>query len=159
MATKKLYRSAKDRVIAGVAGGIADYFAIDPILIRLAFVLLTLANGTGFLAYIIAWIVIPEEPTVRVDDSATESKSEAKKDTAKDIEDKVKEAASTIKESAQRARQNQNPTIPGVILLIVGVLFLLQNLTRFDVWGNFWPILLIGLGLSIIFRNMATKED
>jgi phage shock protein PspC (stress-responsive transcriptional regulator) len=58
---KRLYRSRKDRVIAGVCGGIGDYFEIDPTLIRLIWLLLGL-TGTGILAYIVAWVMIPEEP-------------------------------------------------------------------------------------------------
>ena len=58
---KKLHRSKKNRVIAGVCGGIAEYFNIDPTLVRLLWVFFVLAAGSGILAYIIAWIIIPEE--------------------------------------------------------------------------------------------------
>ena len=58
---RKLYRSKKKRVIAGVCGGIAEYFNIDPTLVRLLWVFFILAAGSGILAYIIAWIIIPEE--------------------------------------------------------------------------------------------------
>ena len=60
--TKKLYRSKKNRKIAGVCGGIAEYFDIDPIIIRLITLILVLPAGGGLIAYIIAWIVVPEEP-------------------------------------------------------------------------------------------------
>ena len=56
----KIYRSKKNRVIAGVCGGIGEYFNIDPTLVRLLWVLLIFAGGSGILAYIIAWIIIPE---------------------------------------------------------------------------------------------------
>lgn len=56
----KLRRSAADRVIGGVAGGLGHYFALDPVLVRIAFVLLLLAGGSGILLYIVLWIVIPE---------------------------------------------------------------------------------------------------
>jgi len=61
MKTKKLYRSKKNRVIAGVCGGIGEYFNTDPTLIRLIWVFFVLIGGSGILAYIIAWIIIPEE--------------------------------------------------------------------------------------------------
>ena len=61
---KKLYRSRSDRKIAGVCGGLGEYFDIDPTLIRLAVVFFTLWWGGGLLAYLIAWFVIPEEPVV-----------------------------------------------------------------------------------------------
>ena len=57
----KLYRSKKDRMICGVCGGIANYFNIDPTLVRLAFVLIAMGAGSGILAYIIAAIIIPDE--------------------------------------------------------------------------------------------------
>jgi len=60
---KKLYRSRSDRRIAGVCGGLAAYFNIDPTLIRLLFVLGLIFVGGTLLAYIILMIVIPEEPT------------------------------------------------------------------------------------------------
>ncbi len=62
MTTKRLYRSRQDRMIAGVCGGIGHYLNIDPTLIRLALLLLAIWGGGGILVYIIAWIVIPEEP-------------------------------------------------------------------------------------------------
>ena len=58
---KRLYRSRKNRMIAGVCGGVAEYFNVDPTLVRLGWILLTGLGGAGLLAYIIAWIVVPEE--------------------------------------------------------------------------------------------------
>jgi phage shock protein C len=59
---KKLYRSKEDRWLGGVCGGLAKYFNVDSTLIRVLFILFALAIGGGILAYIIMWIVIPEEP-------------------------------------------------------------------------------------------------
>ncbi|WP_048125962.1 MULTISPECIES: PspC domain-containing protein [unclassified Methanosarcina] len=58
---KKLYRSKKNRIIAGVCGGIGEYLDVDPTLIRLLWVFLSL-QGIGIAGYIIAWVIIPEEP-------------------------------------------------------------------------------------------------
>ncbi len=60
---KKLRRSKNDAMIAGVAGGIAEYLNVDPILIRLAFVLTAFLGGPGILIYIIMWIIMPESDT------------------------------------------------------------------------------------------------
>lgn len=57
---KKLTRSQTDRMICGVCGGLADYLNIDPVLVRLAFALLALADGVGLLAYIVLCIIMPE---------------------------------------------------------------------------------------------------
>lgn len=58
---KKLYRSRKDYLVAGVCGGLAKYFGIDPLLVRLAFVFLTLWGGSGILIYIVLWLLVPQE--------------------------------------------------------------------------------------------------
>lgn len=60
---KKLYRSRTNRQISGVAGGLGEYFGVDPTLVRLAFVVFALMGGPGLLLYIILAIVVPEEPT------------------------------------------------------------------------------------------------
>lgn len=58
----RLYRSRTNRMIAGVAGGLGEYFGIDPTLVRLLFVVFAVFVGGGLMAYLILWIVIPEEP-------------------------------------------------------------------------------------------------
>lgn len=62
MAEKKLMRSTTDKMVAGVCGGLADYFDIDPTLVRALFVIVTLLGGSGILIYIILWLVMPEAP-------------------------------------------------------------------------------------------------
>lgn len=62
MVEKKLYRSRKDKKLAGVCGGIAKYFKIDSSIVRLIWALAILCAGTGLLAYIVCAFVIPEEP-------------------------------------------------------------------------------------------------
>lgn len=62
--TKKLYRSRSDRRIGGVCGGLADYFNIDPTLVRLLFILGLIFVGGTLVAYLILMIVIPEEPAL-----------------------------------------------------------------------------------------------
>ncbi len=58
---KKLYRSDENKMLAGVCGGIAEYFGVDPTLIRLAWVVFSLLGGSGVLAYILAAIIIPRD--------------------------------------------------------------------------------------------------
>ena len=62
MNEKKLYKSSTDKKLAGVCGGIAEYFNIDSTLVRLGWVLFSLLGGSGLLAYIIAAIIIPDAP-------------------------------------------------------------------------------------------------
>ncbi len=63
---KRLYRSRKDKVLGGVCGGIAAYLDVDPVVVRLIWAIVALISmGLGILAYIIAWIIIPEEPSLK----------------------------------------------------------------------------------------------
>ena len=59
---KRLYKSKENRMLDGVCGGIAEYFNIDPTIVRLGWFLFSLTGGSGVLAYIIALIIIPEKP-------------------------------------------------------------------------------------------------
>jgi phage shock protein C len=61
---RKLYRSRSNRQLAGVCGGVAKYFNIDPTLVRVLFVAFAVLGGPGLLAYILLWIIVPEEPAV-----------------------------------------------------------------------------------------------
>ncbi|AFM41353.1 putative stress-responsive transcriptional regulator [Desulfosporosinus acidiphilus SJ4] len=58
---RRLYRSSQDRQLGGVCGGIAEYLDLDPSLVRIGALLLLIVGGTGFLAYLVAWLIIPSE--------------------------------------------------------------------------------------------------
>ncbi len=62
---RKLTRSRHDKKIAGVCGGLGEYLGVDPTLVRLLWLIAVIFGGTGILAYIIAWIVMPEEPEAK----------------------------------------------------------------------------------------------
>lgn len=64
MVEKKLYRSEKNRMIAGVCGGLAEYFDVDPVVVRLLWVVFTFFIGSGILIYILACIIMPNEKDV-----------------------------------------------------------------------------------------------
>lgn len=61
---KRLYRSMNNKMIAGVCGGVAEYFGLDPALVRLGWIVFCALGGSGVLAYIIAAIVIPKSPEI-----------------------------------------------------------------------------------------------
>jgi phage shock protein C len=128
----KLYRSRDDKIIAGVCGGIAKHFNIDPIWIRLATVFLCLINGIGIILYILAWILVPENP-----------KEKSSKDTK--AEEFVKEF------KTKSIKKNKDHTfIFGTILIIFGVAFLLDNLFFWFSFNLVWPFALIILGFYLI---------
>jgi phage shock protein C len=61
--TRKLYRSRTNRRVAGVCGGLAQYFNLDATLIRILFVVLAVLGGSGLLLYVAMWIIVPNEPS------------------------------------------------------------------------------------------------
>lgn len=71
---KRLYRSESDRKIAGICGGLAEYFDIDPVIPRIVFVALLIGAGSGLLLYIIMWFIIPTESDIKSTTHAPKTK-------------------------------------------------------------------------------------
>lgn len=159
--TKRLYRSRSDRMIWGVCGGLAEYFNIDPTIVRVIAVLSIFLNGLGILGYIILALVVPLESseaatpkdTVRenvqeIKQTATELGSEIHSTLAK--EGKPKEESKPIAR-AEHAGHN----ILGILLIVLGIIFLLGtfNLFWWFRWSYLWPLILVAIGLIIIFAT------
>lgn len=62
MAERRLYRSSSQKVVAGVCGGLGDYFAVDPVWFRIGFVVLAIGGGSGILIYLLMWLIVPPQP-------------------------------------------------------------------------------------------------
>ena len=62
LAPRRMYRSNTQRVVAGVCGGLGDFFAIDPVWFRVGFVVLALGGGSGILVYLLMWLIVPQAP-------------------------------------------------------------------------------------------------
>jgi len=137
---KKLYRSRKEKMIGGVAGGLAEYFEIDPTLVRIIFIVSLFLGGSGILAYIILWIIVPEEPYAA---SANESQNNNENQDVKEDE-KYKAAY-----EEQRGRRRN---VLGAVLIIIGVMFLADNLIPRFHFGDYWPLILIILGVVVLIN-------
>lgn len=77
---KKLYRSRNDRMIAGVCGGLGEYFGIDSTLFRLLFVVAAVFGGSGFIAYLLFMIIVPQEPLEMTDSPVAVTETEPQVD-------------------------------------------------------------------------------
>jgi phage shock protein C len=75
-AQRVVRRSRSERVLAGVCGGVGRYLGVDPVLLRIAFIILALANGLGVIAYVVAWVAIPEERPGQPPAAAPEARRE-----------------------------------------------------------------------------------
>jgi len=148
MERKKITRSNTDYLIAGVCGGLAKYFEIDPIIVRLAWVLVILAGGAGIIAYIVAWIIIPEEAMMKKSPEILEK--------ADDIAEKVNRGFK--KNSAGSSRRGNSPIeVLGYLLVIFGIIAIVENFyPRFGL-ENFWPVLIIIFGLSMVARSVRRQ--
>ncbi len=155
---KRLYRSRSDRMLWGVCGGLAKYFGMDPTIVRVLAVLLIFANGLGILAYIIMAIVVPLEG----------SKTAEPKDTIKENVEEMKETASelgrevrsTFAEEEEKSEavdkvRHRRRNILGILIIVIGLLFLLGSFDLFwwFSWGNLWPLILVAVGLLIILST------
>lgn len=153
---KRLYRASEEKsMIGGVCAGIAEYFDIDPTLVRLAFLFIVLARGAGLLAYIIAWVVIPQEPAHIKEESTNESDFEKKEETEnkENNKDKKEDEKKTKKDSSKKRKSTENSKLLGVILIAMGGIFLVDIWVPHFYWGRIWPILIIGLGLGILIKD------
>jgi phage shock protein C len=154
---KKLHRSQTDKIIAGIAGGIGEYFEVDPTIVRLIFVLITVLGGSGVLLYLILWVLIPKnlEGKMVIDKNRV-------KEVAGEIKDRAEAFGKGIKEefgkesSATEEKNKKSGGLFGWILVIAGILFLINVFypISFRYFAfRFWPIGLILLGFFLIFRS------
>ena len=144
---KKLQRSKSDQVVAGVCAGIAKYFDIDPVVVRIIFALVTIGGGTGILLYILLWIIMPEE------ESTAQTTEETIKENAEEIKDKAEVFAKEVTAIAEGQKKN-TALWGGIILMGLGVYFLFGNLGLFDIFRFLrfeviWPLILVFAGIIL----------
>lgn len=120
---RQLHRSRRDRMVGGVCGGIAHYLDVDPVLIRIAVMALTLSGGFGVLAYVVAWIVIPEAPEDEPERPAT------------------------------RADRHTVAVAVGAALVGLGGLLLLRQWLPGFGAGLFWPLVVVAAGALVLISG------
>jgi phage shock protein PspC (stress-responsive transcriptional regulator)/uncharacterized integral membrane protein len=148
----RLYRSRTDMMIGGVCGGLGKYLHIDSTLVRLFFVLLALgADGFGILLYLLLWMIVPlegQKPQVTLQETVR-SASEEITERAREVGDELREMV--------RSPNPQAGLVVGLALVILGLVFLLQNLhISWLNWLDFdtiWPLLLILGGIALLVRH------
>ena len=143
---KRLYRDPDDVVIAGVCSGLAGYFGIDPVFVRLIFFLLIFANGIGFLAYFILWIVVPKAQT-----SAQKLEMRGRPVNIKKLEEAVKDKSKMIKREGKNAWNNLSKNKSLFYKIINLPIIIFQQLINFirRIFRFIWPV--AGITLGIIF--------
>jgi phage shock protein PspC (stress-responsive transcriptional regulator) len=125
---RRLERSRDDRVLAGVCGGLGEYFGVDAVLIRIAALVLLFAGGAGALLYLIGWIAMPEAPETRV-------------------------GAATGEVPAHPPERTSGAVALGLLFVALGAFFLVDEIwSDFLAWKYIWPIVLIAVGAAVLLR-------
>lgn len=169
--TRRLRKSSTDRVLFGVCGGLGQYFDVDPVFIRIIFVVLGLSCGTGFFLYLALAVFVPKEGA---DDAPGHVLRNNIASMPREATTAVRDASegvfrSVAGESALRnaepppVKPEVRPIVHGdrnmkntlaIILIFIGALFLATNLGLFKIrWDYIWPVLLIGAGVLMLARR------
>jgi phage shock protein PspC (stress-responsive transcriptional regulator) len=154
MPTKTLRRSNVNKALFGVCGGLAEYFDVDPVLIRIAFVLLAFANGLGILAYIVLAVVMPSA------DSEAVGTSQTVQENLRQLPDEAAQAGRRMSEAIRQrdpeTSQRRQNTL-ALALIVIGLVFLVFNLGGFFFWwfswGTLWPLVLIAIGIGLLITR------
>lgn len=150
----RLYRSKTDRMVGGVCGGLGKYLGIDPVIVRLFFVVLAFANGVGVLIYLVLWVIVPYEG------QSDMTMSEAIHSGADEMAERAHAMGSELR-AGLRTPNPQAGLIIGAALVILGAVLLLQNIfqglniawLRWFSFDTLWPLILIAGGVVLLWRR------
>jgi phage shock protein C len=151
----RLYRSTTQRVFGGVAGGIAEYFNMDPVIIRVIFVLAAIFGGGGVIIYLVLWIAVPERPfTSSFYDTAGKPGSNPDPDPGKENPPYSNPEAT----ADLTTRKYTSSLIGGIILIGIGALILAGRVIPNIYFRDLWPFVLVVAGIVLIVNSMNQKS-
>ncbi|GHU86891.1 hypothetical protein FACS1894153_4530 [Bacteroidia bacterium] len=159
---RRFYRNSTNRVLGGVCSGLANYFNIDVVLVRIAFLLLFFFGGCGLLLYILLWILAPEKKnSIEEADFEDEKKNnfeEKLKDDAEHFGKKAEEWGENVSKKAEewgekyKNDKNRKGVLPAILFICIGVVLLLVMFNGYRVdWRHLWklwPVIFIFIGIS-----------
>ncbi len=165
---KRLYKSRNEKMFAGVCGGIAKYFGVDPVLVRILFVIFTFFGGTAIIAYIVGAIIM-QYPPPETAGAATASTPPAPTTTSTATGSETPPTpASTTETTGTSASKNSAPLVIGIILVVIGLFFLMRNIPGFHnfYWWIRWnfhdyfiPGILLIIGTVLVVNSRRKNED
>lgn len=156
MKENRLYRVVNGKVIGGVAGGLAEYFGIDPTIIRIIFILLTIMGGGGVLIYLILWIVVPEKYVIQTPYNTytpPANQSSGTSGVGETYEGFGSAPRPIEPEAVKGTSRMEGSLIAGLVMILIGGFFLFERFIPTIRFSDFWPLLLILIGLLMIFRG------
>ena len=152
---RRLYRSRTDTILGGVAAGLATYLNTDPALVRIAWaILVPLTGGAALIAYIVGWIVVPEEPARAAPMTAVVAGDPTDPDVPVTAVDEAGEPWTAPEPARSDGRAG---VVVGIGLVLIGLWFLLREyLPDFD-WGFVWPLVIVGIGALLLVTSMRRR--
>lgn len=160
---ERLYRSRDDRMLFGVAGGMARYLDIDASIVRIVWVLLAIAGGAGLLLYIVAAIVIPEAPTGWAPSRASGDQASTGPEAGPNAAGGGSSAPSTsgdpgpawgYRAGADRRERGGGAVLVGLVLVGLGAWFLLQRFLPQISSDLLWPVALLVIGGALVVGSL-----
>lgn len=153
---KRLQRKEIDKVIAGVASGLAEYLDLDVTIVRIIFVLMAIFGFSGVLIYIVLWIVLPVKPLFF---NAPGSSYEANYQTYK--QDLFVNTAPTSTVFPETKKSGNGRVLAGLVLVCIGLFFLLEEFDFIPHWFELyklWPLVFVFLGILILSNSKKKKS-
>jgi phage shock protein PspC (stress-responsive transcriptional regulator) len=148
-------------MIAGVCGGLAEYFDVDPSLVRLIVILTVFLGGAGLVLYIMAWLIVPENPEHGTSASSSYEKNQKLKD---EVIQELRRVGSGLAEKLEDSMEDleghperRSMVFLGLGLILVGAAFLFRRFIPWLELGELWPILLIAIGILLLV-SAARRE-
>lgn len=139
---QRLYRDTENKVFFGVAAGLANYFNVDPIIIRLIFIAIVFAGGSGFLIYLICIFLMPKR--YANDNFNSEN---------------FREENSFPDEKIVTKEKNNKSVMIGATFIILGLFFLVEKFVPMFSFHNYYPLLMIAIGAAFLVNAFYSKVE
>lgn len=147
MTNARLYRDSRNQVIGGVAAGLGRYFNIDPILVRILFVLLAIFGGGGLIIYILLWIFVPDDQNLTIYNNPSGDPTY----------DETQSGETPGPPTSLEAKRGS--LIAGLILITLGALFLVDRFVPHIDFADLWPLLLVVGGVALILNHFNKEKE
>ncbi|MDL2254817.1 PspC domain-containing protein [Bacteroidales bacterium OttesenSCG-928-J16] len=152
---KKLTRSSRNNVIAGICAGLGEYFNADPVIFRIIFIVLAFGGGAGIIIYLILWLIIPDENAAYVGQDGTFYQQEHYQGDATDATPDNQPQKHSDERSASNKRTGY---ILGICMIGLGIFFLMKNFWHIS-FSKIWPVFLIAAGIIMIINYFNTSKQ
>ncbi|MFC2114268.1 PspC domain-containing protein [Bacteroidota bacterium] len=149
---KRLFRDSSNEIIGGIASGLARYFDVDPTIVRVLFIVGAFFGG-GLILYVILWIVVPRDHSTNFSNQPEQNEQHYSQ---------TNEPQGVRDENMQSEieRRRRGSLIGGLVLIVIGSLFILERFIPRINFRDFWPFMLVILGLIILFSGFInTNKD